>query len=190
LTERERLRIQRFRDQATAIADLRQAVFRENDAAVVQSLQHVERLGAPIPEDMPWREITNVVSRFTLLAAIRKVIENPPLDIGRLTALLPQLKDTNGGVYPDLGGAIDFQHLDLLVKRATQVARLRDAIRSDNDREIISAAFPDLYNVIPTLDRGDQARVERAVAAANRAMRRSGQRTIKTSASSETVATT
>ncbi|HQY30789.1 MAG TPA: hypothetical protein PK691_05860, partial [Thermomicrobiales bacterium] len=92
LTDRERLRIQRMRDQRQAIADLRRAVFREQDGEVVQALHTVERLGAPIPEDMPWQEITSVVNRYALLAAIRKVVGNPPLDLVRLATLLPQLK--------------------------------------------------------------------------------------------------
>ncbi|HRA47838.1 MAG TPA: hypothetical protein PK819_07210, partial [Thermomicrobiales bacterium] len=190
LTDRERLRIQRMRDQRQAIADLRRAVFREQDGEVVQALHTVERLGAPIPEDMPWQEITSVVNRYALLAAIRKVVENPPLDLVRLATLLPQLKDANGGVYPNLGPAIDFDHLDLMVKRAAQITRLRESIRKGNDRSIVTTAFPDLYDVIPALDRSEQATIERAVAAVNRALRRSGQVGNKTERSSETELTT
>jgi len=190
LTDRERLRIQRMRDQRQAIADLRRAVFREQDGDVVQALHTVERLGAPIPEDMPWQEITSVVNRYALLAAIRKVVENPPLDLVRLATLLPQFKDANGGVYPNLGPTIDFDHLDLMVKRAAQITRLRESIRKGNDRSIVTTAFPDLYDVIPALDRTEQATIERAVAAVNRALRRSGQVGSKTARSSDTELTT
>jgi hypothetical protein len=186
LTEREKVRIARLRDQRTSVRELRTAVFREHDGEVVRTLREVERLGAPIPDDMPWNEITSVVNRYALLASIRKVIESPPLDLVRLATLLPQIKDANGGVYPDVGGSIDFDQLDLMVKRSAQMNRLRKAIQSGNERSIVTTAYPDLYNVIPALDRTEQARIERAVASVNRALRRSGQAWNKSDSSSGT----
>lgn len=190
LSEREQLRITRLREQQTAVRDLRTAVFREQDSDVVRALREVERLGAPIPDDMPWHEITSVVNRYALLASIRKVVETQPLDLVRLATLLPQVKDANGGVYPDVGGTINFDDLDLQVKRSAQVNRLREVIRGGNERQIVTTAYPDLYGVIPSLDRTDRARIERAVAAVNRALRRSGQAWNRSDSSAETESTT
>ena len=186
LTDRENVRITRLHDQQTSVRELRTAVFREQDSEVVRTLREVERLGAPIPDDMPWHEITSVVNRYALLASIRKVVESPPLDLVRLATLLPQIKDANGGSYPDVGGTVDFEHLDLAVKRSAQMNRLRKSIASGIDRSIVTTAYPDLYDVIPALDRTDQARIERAVASVNRALRRSGQVWNKSDLSSET----
>ena len=189
LSEREHMRIQRLRDQVQSVERLRHAVFREQDADVVESLKVVERLGAPIPSDMPWQEITGVVNRFSLMSAVRQVVERPPLDLGRLSLLLPQLRDAYGGEMPGPSSGLDFAHLDLLVKRSAQVTRLREVIKIGDDRQILNAAYPDLYGIIPVLDRTEQARIERAVAAANRALRRSGQRVNRSGSSSGTVET-
>ena len=190
LSARESLRLLRLTDQREAVTQLRVAIFRENDGEVVQALHAVERLGAPIPDDMPWREITSVVNRYALVATIRGIVERAPIDLSRLGALLPQLKDASGGVYPNAGPSLDFEQMDLMVKRAAQISRLREVLQTGTDRSIVTCAYPDLYDVIPALDRSEQARIERAVASVNRALRRAGQVTSKSERSSPTVAAT
>ena len=73
-------------------------------------------------------------------------------------------------------------------RESAQLARIREALTTNDDRTIVAAALPDTYGVLPMLERGEQARIERAVAAANRALRRSGHRS-SSAPSSATVET-
>ncbi len=189
LTERERVRLRRLRDQDDAVIALQNAVASRQGEAVVGALQQVERLGAWLPEDLVWSEISNVVDRHTLIHAIRRASEQYPRDYGRLARLLPQLRDACGGRLPASEEGLDLDMLDREVKQVAQFSRLREALASNDDRLIVATALPDLYQIIPKLDRGEQARIERAVAVVNRALRRSGQRISNIDDSSSTVET-
>jgi hypothetical protein len=189
LTEREHVRLIRLREQDTAVQSLRTALSGSSDAEKVAALQSVERLGAWLPESMSWTEVSGAIERHTLKDAVYRAATQTPRDYPRLARLLPQLKAAFAGRFPSSADGIDYDNLDLEVKQVSQVSRLREALETNDDRKIVAAAFPDLYKIIPKLDRTEQARIERAVAAANRALRRSGQRESIISASSETVET-
>jgi hypothetical protein len=187
LRERERIRIERLRTQDRAVQNLRAAVREQRYSDVLSALGTVERLGAAVPEDLSWPDVSHAIDRYSLILAIRTAAEQVPRDIDRLGRLLPQLREANGGSYPS--DSADFDALELEVTQFAQLSRIREALAEDNDRKIVTVAFPDFYRVVPQLDRGEQARIERAMAAASRALRRSGQRTSSAS-SSETVSTT
>lgn len=189
LTELEKIRIERLREQDDAVRVLKRAMEQNEDAEVVAALQRVERVGARLPDDLVWSDVSNVVDRHTLTQAIHRAATLTPRDYARLARLLPQLRDVCGGRLPERDNLVDFAQLDFEVKQVAQSTRLREALVTDDDRRIVNTAFPDLYGIIPKLDRAEQARVERAVAAVNRALRRSGQRTAMTSANSSTVET-
>jgi hypothetical protein len=189
LRDREWIRIERLRGQDAAIRSLRSAIAQGRDADVVSALNTVERSGALIPPDLPWTHVSDVIDRYSVMMAIRRAAEQNPRDIARLGRLLPQLKDSCGGVFPGAVEGLDFGRLDSEVKQAAQLIRIREALATENDRTIVATTLPDLYGVLPLLDRGEQARVERAVAAANRALRRSGHRGNSSDPSSATVET-
>lgn len=176
LTERELVRIDRLRNQMEGVSRLRRSVADGKDADIVHALHAVEQLGAPIPADLAWADITNVIDRYSLLMSIRRAAESQPRDLARLSRLLPQLRELCGGNFPHYVVDIDLGALDREVSRAAQMARVRQALATDVDRTIVASALPDVYGAIPMLSRSEQARIERAVAAVNRALRRSGHR--------------
>ena len=189
LTARELVRLDRLREQDDAVNNLQDAIANRRGEAVVGALQQVERLGAWLPEDLVWADISDVVDRHTLIHAIRSASEKYPRDYARLARLLPQLRDVCGGQLPASEDGLDLDMLDREVRQVAQFARLREALASNDDRLIVATALPDLYQIIPKLDRGEQARIERAVAAVNRALRRSGHRDSSSADSSSTVDT-
>ena len=188
LTEREIFRIDRLRAQFDALETLRRAIAQGSDADIVHALHAVEQIGAPIPPDLAWSEIANVIDRYSLIMSIRRAAESQPRDVHRLSRLLPQLREMCGGDFPRYAVELDLNALDHEVKQMAQVARVRQALSTNDDRAIVASALPDVYGAIPLLSRSEQARIERAVAAVNRALRRSGQRSNKDD-SSETEAT-
>jgi hypothetical protein len=82
-------------------------------------------------------------------------------------------------MFPDYVVDLDLAGLEQEVKRTAQAMRVRQALATNDDRTIVASALPDVYGAIPLLSRSEQARIERAVAGANRALRRSGQRNSK-----------
>jgi hypothetical protein len=179
LTERELVRIDRLRNQADVLKRLRRAVAGGSDAEIVHALHAVEQTGAPIPTDLAWADVTYVIDRYSLLMSIRRAAESQPRDLPRLSRLLPQLRELCGGIFPDYVVDFDLAALERDVKRAAQSVRVRQALATNDDRTIVASALPDVYGAIPLLSRTEQARIERAVAGANRALRRSGQRNSK-----------
>jgi hypothetical protein len=124
-----------------------------------------------------------VIDRYSLMSSVRRAAEQHPRDIARLARLLPQLKEKFGGAFPETGDGLDFDRLDAEITQSAQLVRIREALASNDDRKIVAAALPDVFGVLPMLERGEQARIERAVAAANRALRRSGHRSSNTPSS-------
>jgi hypothetical protein len=177
-----------MRVQENAMQGLHSALSERRHGDVLAALGTVERVGAPLPKDLPWAEVSEAIDRYSLIVAIRASADQQPRDVVRLGRLLPQLREANGGEYPNVGDGIDFHALEFEVTQTAQLGRLREALAEDNDRKIVTVAFPDVYGVVPLLDRGEQARIERAVAAASRALRRSGQRSnaVSSSATVET----
>jgi hypothetical protein len=183
LTERERIRIDRYQEQQDAVDALRAAISQGRDTGVLSALAVVERVGAAIPPDLPWETVSEAIDRMTLISAVRRAAEQQPRDMDRLSRLLPQLREIGGGRFPDPVDGLDFAHLDNELMQTAQLGRVREALATNDDRTIVAAALPDTHGVLPMLERGEQARIERAVAAANRALRRSGHRSSSASSS-------
>jgi hypothetical protein len=183
LTEREHARIERLHAQESALRSLRAAISEGRDADAITALNAVERSGAVIPQDLSWANVSDVIDRYSLMSSVRRAAEQHPRDIARLARLLPQLKEKFGGAFPETGDGLDFDRLDAEITQSAQLVRIREALASNDDRKIVAAALPDVFGVLPMLERGEQARIERAVAAANRALRRSGHRSSNASSS-------
>ena len=183
LTERERARIDRLHAQESALRSLRAAIRDGRDADTISALNAVERSGAVVPQDLEWANVSDVIDRYSLMTSVRRAAEQHPRDIARLARLLPQLKERSGGVFPEAVDGLDFAKLEIEVKQSAQLVRIREALDTNDDRQIVAAALPDIFGVLPMLERGEQARIERAVAAANRALRRSGHRSSSASSS-------
>ena len=189
LRDRERRRITRLRTEEDAIAQFTIAVRDGADDEVIAALGGLERTGAILPQDLPWTTISEVIDRHSLVTALKRAADQHPRDMDRIGRLLPQIKQINGGTWPKSAEGLELSRLETEVIWHAQLLRVREAIATDDDRKIVTATLPDVHGVIPMLDRGEQARLERAVAAASRALRRSGHR-VSNASSSATVETT
>jgi hypothetical protein len=189
LRERERRRIIRLRAESDALRQFTDAVRDGADDAVIGALGALERTAAILPDDLPWTTISEVIDRHSLVTALKRAADQHPQDMDRIGRLLPQIKQINGGTWPKSTDGQEFARLESEVIRHAQLLRVREALASDDDRKIVTAVLPDVHAIIPMLDRGEQARLERAVAATSRALRRAGHR-INSASSSSTVETT
>jgi hypothetical protein len=80
-----------------------------------------------------------------------------------LARLLPLAKEAAGDADTDLGPNLSFLALEDEVRRYAQRTRLREALALDDDKAIVAAALPDLYDTLSTLPPGERARVDRAL---------------------------
>lgn len=161
----ERARVKRMLRQEEALTALEQALKLNEDNKIIDALNEVELCGAMLPSDLNWEAIRGVIERLSLVATIRRTVATEVVDYSRLARLLAQAREEMGGAIPYLGTHLDFVQLEQDVWRAAHRSRVREAIRSDDDKTIVSVALPDLYGAITTLDTEEQHRVERAIAA-------------------------
>jgi hypothetical protein len=164
LSGSERGRIARLQRQRGAIADLEIALKSGNDNAIVDALGHVEAAGATLPSDLDWSAIRGVIDRLSLISSIRRAASSPATDFSRLARLLAQAREEMGGTTPYLGAGLDFDALEHQVSLAARRSRIREALKSDDDRTIVSASLPDQDGVISTLDPAERDRVQLAIA--------------------------
>lgn len=173
LGETDRRRVDRLQGHAEAVAALRRAVDDKDDPGIVDAFRTIETLGVPLGDAFPWLQLRDIVDRYSIIAAVRRAAGESPRDYERLSRLLPQVRQATGEERPYLGEGISYEELESDIRRNAQVARIREALRSDDDRTIVTAALPDLFGAITLLTRGEQGRIERASAAIDRALRRS-----------------
>lgn len=173
LGETDRRRVARIQGHAEAVAELRRAVDAGDDPGIVDAFRVIETLGVPLGDAFPWLQLRDIVDRYSIIAAVRRAAGESPRDYDRLSRLLPQLRLSTGEERPYLGEGISYEELEGDIRRNAQVARILEALGSDDDRTIVTAALPDLFGAIPLLTRGEQGRIERASAAIDRALRRS-----------------
>ena len=171
--ETDRRRVARLQGHAEAVAALRHAVDAGDDTGIVDAFRVIETLGVPLGDSFPWLQLRDIVDRYSIIAAVRRAAGESPRDYDRLSRLLPQLRLSTGEERPYLGEGISYEQLEGDIRRNAQVARIREALGSDDDRTIATAALPDLFGAIPLLTRPEQGRIERASAAIDRALRRS-----------------
>ena len=195
LSETDQRRVERIQGHAEAVAALRKAVDAGDDPGIVDAFRVIETLGVPLGDGFPWLQLRRIVDRYSIIAAVRRAAAESPRNYERLARLLPQLRQATGEERPYLGEGISYEELAGDIRRNAQIARIREALRSDDDRTIVTAALPDLFGAIPLLTRAEQGRIERASAAIDRELRRSSRphplgQTPSTSRSSAAVETT
>ncbi|MCC6791093.1 MAG: hypothetical protein IT336_05385 [Thermomicrobiales bacterium] len=164
LSRSEQARIKRLLRRDDALAKLEAAIAKRDDNAIVDALDEVEAAGATLPPDLNWDAIRGVIDRLSLIASIRRIANAPRVDYSRLARLLAQAREEMGGGTPYLGAQLDFEQLEQEVWRAARRSRIREALRSHDDKTIVAAALPDLYGAISTLEPKERERVQRAIA--------------------------
>ena len=160
----ERARIGRMLRQDGAIESLHKALERNDDTEIIDALNEIETCGAMLPPDLNWEAIRGVIERLSLVATIRRTVTAETVNYSRLARLLAQARDEMGGAVPYLGNRLDFVELEQDVWRAAHRSRVREALKGGDDKTIVSAALPDLYGAIETLDASERERVQRAIA--------------------------
>jgi hypothetical protein len=164
LSASERARIGRMQRRSAALAELETAIASGNDNAIVDALGQVEAAGATLPPDLDWSAIRGVIDRLSLISSIRRAASSAETDFSRLARLLAQAREEMGGTTPYLGAGLDFDALEHQVTLAARRSRIREALKSDDDRTIVAAALPDQDGAISTLEPSERDRVQRAIA--------------------------
>jgi hypothetical protein len=165
LSATETGRIQRLLRQDGALESLSEAIAQRDDNAIIDALNEVELSGAKLPQDLNWDAIRGVIDRLSLIATIRRTVAMDDVDYRRLARLLAQARDEMSGDVPYLGMNLDFVQLEQEVWRAAHRSRVREALKSNDDKTIVGAALPDLYGAISTLEPEERMRVQRAIEA-------------------------
>lgn len=153
----EQRRATRLIAQRRAAIRLQEAVASGDDRTMVDAMNDLEATGAAIPVDLDWSSIQGVADRLSIVASIRRAARSNPPDYERLGRLLPAAREAFGTVTPYLGHGLDFATLEFDVRRAAHRERLREALRSGDQAAILTAASPDPYRAIETLDAREQA---------------------------------
>jgi hypothetical protein len=109
---------------------------------------------------LDWTAVRGVVDRISLAEALRAAATTDPPNAGQLARLLPAARAALG----DQGapGEPDWAALEQSVLRAAHLARLREALATDNDARIASAADPDPYDALRLLHADERQRVDAA----------------------------
>jgi len=160
LTQVERTRIGRFAARNDAVARLTDALRDGSDTAILAALSQVEAAGATFPEALDWAAVRGVVDRVTLAEAIHAATTADPPDYVRLAHLLPAARAT--AATPQ-GAGIDIARLERNILRTAHLARLQEALQSDDDAAIAAAARPDPYGALAQLSAAQRVRVEQAL---------------------------
>lgn len=165
----EKRRISRLIAQRRAGIRLRDALASGDDRKLVDAMNDIEATGARLPSDIDWAGIQTVADRLSIVASIRRAAKSNPPDYARLGRMLPAAREAFGLSTPYLGHGLDFATLETDVRRAAHRERLREALRSGDHQSILTAATPDPYNAIATLDPNEQALVSTVLANASAA---------------------
>ena len=162
LTEVESRRIVRISTREAAVSRLERALREGPDREVAAALAEFELAGAPFPEVLDWAAVRGVADRISLADAIRAAATADPPDTAQLARLLPAARAALG----DQGapGKPDWVALERSVLRMAHLARLREAIATDVDARICSAAMPDPFGARGLLSPEENDRVNQALA--------------------------
>jgi hypothetical protein len=162
LTEVEGRRILRFTMREAAVERLERALRLGPDREVVAALAELESAGAPFTDVLDWAAVRGVVDRISLADALRDAATSNPPDTAKLARLLPAARAALGG--GSAPGAQNWIELEQAVLRTAHLARLREAIATDDDARIASAADPDPYGTREFLRSDERDRVAQALA--------------------------
>ena len=162
LTEVEGRRILRFTMREAAVERLERSLRLGPDREVVAALAELESAGAPFTDVLDWAAVRGVVDRISLADALRDAAASNPTDTAKLARLLPAARAALGG--GSVPGGPNWLALEQTVLRAAHLARLREAIATNDDARIASAADPDPYGAREILGLDERDRVARALA--------------------------
>lgn len=165
----EKRRATRAIAQRRAGIRLQEALKSKDDRKLVDAMNDMEMTGARLPVDLDWGSIQGVADRLSIVATIRRAATANPPDYARLGRMLPAAREAFGTAVPYLGHGLDFAKLELDVRRAAHRERLREALRSGDHQAILTAASPDPYDAIATLDAREQEQIAAIVARASAA---------------------
>lgn len=161
LTEVESRRLLRLTMREAAVIRLEQALRTGPDREIVAALSEFELAGAPFSAVLDWTAVRGVVDRITLAEAIKAALATDPPDIETLARLLPAARAALG--REAAGNEPDWPTLERSVLQAAHLGRLREALASDNDLQIASAAAPDPYDAIARLAPMERERIQQAL---------------------------
>ncbi len=161
LTEVESRRLLRLTMREAAVLRLEQALRSGPDREIVAALAEFESAGAPFSAVLDWTAVRGVVDRITLAEAIKAATAADPPDIDTLARLLPAARAALGA--ESAGSEPDWLALERSVLQAAHLARLSEALASDNDAQIASAAVPDPYDAIARLTPAERERIQQAL---------------------------
>jgi hypothetical protein len=161
LTEVESRRLLRLTMREAAVIRLEQALRTGPDREIVAALSEFESAGAPFSAVLDWTAVRGVVDRISLADAIRAATAIDPPDMETLARLLPAARAALGAGSG--GNEPDWPALESSVLQAAHLARLREALASDNDLQIASAAVPDPYDAIAQLSPMERERIQAAL---------------------------
>lgn len=159
----ERGRIERLASRDEAVEALATVLRDGPDAAIVAALNRVEAAGTPLPEALDWAAVRGVADRLSLARAVREAAGSDPPDYALLARLLPTARAAMASAGVGLGAEVDFAGLETDVLRAAHLARLREALRRDDDAAIAAAARPDPFGALAGLNAAQRERVDQAL---------------------------
>ncbi len=165
----EKRRASRLIAQRRAGIRLQEALAAHDDRKLVDAMNDMETTGARLPVDLDWGSIQGVADRLSIVATIRRAANANPPDYARLGRMLPAAREAFGSATPYLGHGLDFAALELDVRRAAHRERLREALRGGDYQSILTAASPDPYGAIATLDAREQEQVASVLSKAHAA---------------------
>ena len=163
----EKRRATRAIAQRRAGIRLQDALKSGDDRKLIDAMNDMESTGARLPIDLDWSSIQGVADRLSIVATIRRAATANPPDYARLGRMLPAAREAFGATAPYLGHGLDFAALEFDVRRAAHRERLREALRGGDGQTILTAASPDPYGAIATLDAGEQEQVAAVLARAS-----------------------
>lgn len=161
LTEVESRRLLRLTMREAAVIRLERALRTGPDREIVAALSEFESAGAPFSAVLDWTAVRGVVDRISLAKAIKTALATDPPDIESLARLLPAARAALGA--EKAGNEPDWPALERSVLQAAHLARLREALASNNDLQIASAAVPDPYGAIGRLAPMERDRIQQAL---------------------------
>jgi hypothetical protein len=165
----EKRRASRLIAQRRAGIRLQDALKTGDDRKLVDAMNDIEATGARLPVDLDWTSIQVVADRLSIVASIRRAARSNPPDYDRLGRMLPAAREAFGTTTPYLGHGLDFAALELDVRREAHRQRLREALRGGDQQAILTAASPDPYGAIATLDAREREQVAAVLARASAA---------------------
>ncbi|MGB3328895.1 MAG: hypothetical protein WBA46_08070 [Thermomicrobiales bacterium] len=163
LSASERRRCRRLIEQRHALGELHRAVGKLDDEAIVRALNHVERVGARIPDRATWTAIQQIVERTSMVEDVIAAVDAVPMDVGKLAHLVPAAKAMGYDRDPRLSGRYALDDLEHVLVRHAHLRRVRSAIEKGDNAGIVLVAVPDPYGSLELLTDAERSRIAQAI---------------------------